>query len=112
MTERKIKVLIKEPGEELQACEIPDTLEEFQRIVAGAIEVLHFGEKYAPVCNEEGKLLDLPGNFFFGNDLIVGTAFFAETSGEYFMSVRNPGDLREQIMEYYSEAMRERRIGR
>lgn len=59
----KIQVLVVEPMKPCRVQEIPDTLEAMQAIVGGHIEtVTPFTEPVAIVCNEEGKLQDLPIN--------------------------------------------------
>ena len=57
----KIKVLVVEPTKPCEVREIPDTLEAMQQIVGGCIESVSF-EREAIICNENGKLLDLPFN--------------------------------------------------
>ena len=54
--ERKIKVVLLEPGEIARAAEIEASLENMQRIVGGCIEAYYpFEEQVCIVCNDEGN---------------------------------------------------------
>ncbi len=59
----KIRVLVVEPMKPCEVREIPDTLEAMQALVGGNIEaVTSLRYASAIVCNENGKLLNLPYN--------------------------------------------------
>lgn len=73
--EKKLKVLIVEPMKEPYPAEVENTLEGLQRAVGGYIEAVYLEDNVVLVCNEEGKLIGLPGNRSFGNDIIAGTFF-------------------------------------
>lgn len=94
----KIKVIIKRPDEKVGHVEqIENTLEAFQEIVEGYMEVHAMGYKGSiMVCNEEGKLKPLQKNFtileygFFGRcvkDTVMGTVVICGTDGEDFTDV-------------------------
>ena len=85
--DKKIRVLVKEPGKAAELREIPNTLEALQGIVGGYIEAVWLRDDCVLVCNEEGKLQGLPVNFRIFGDVIVGTALFAGVSGEEFCSL-------------------------
>ena len=85
--DKKIRVLVKEPGKEAELREIPNTLEALQSAVGGYIETVTFAEDCTLVVNEEGKLQGLLPNFLFCGDLIVGTALFVGVDGEEFCSL-------------------------
>lgn len=85
--EKKIRVLVKEPGKAAGLREIPNTLEALQGIVGGYIETVTFAEDCTLIVNEEGKLQGLPRNFRIFGDVIVGTALFVGVSGEEFCSL-------------------------
>ena len=77
-----MQVIVVEPKKKPTAQEIGSDLESMQRIVGGFIEVVYpFDEPVALICNEEGKLLNLPLNRALrddeGNvyDIISGTFF-------------------------------------
>jgi len=55
--ERRIKVVLLEPGKIARAVEIDASLENMQRIVGGYIEAYYpFEEQVCIVCNDEGKI--------------------------------------------------------
>ena len=85
--DKKIRILVKEPGKEAELREIPNTLKALQCIVGGYIETVTFAEDCTLIVNEEGKLQGLPPNFRIFGDAIVGTALFAGVSGEEFCSL-------------------------
>ena len=58
--EKEIRVVIIEPGEPSYRKIIPNTLEAFQEIVGGYIEVVSLPGNIRMIINEEGKLLSLP----------------------------------------------------
>ena len=100
--EEKIKVILLEPNKLARVEEIDATLECMQKIVGGDIEPGYYFEE--PVCcvvNEEGKMmgLDLNRGVYDGNkqliDIIAGTAFICDCSGENFGSLND-----EQIQKY------------
>ena len=80
----KLKVIIKRPDSQLYTTWISDTLANLQKTVDGPIEYVNLGRNWGLLCNEEGKLRDLPANFPLLGDLIVGTAIFIGTKGEEF----------------------------
>ena len=83
-----MKVIVKEPNKYPEEREIENTLEAFQEIVDGYIEVVPFPYKDALlVCNEEGKLMGLEPNMILGRDIIVGTVVICGQDGEDFADV-------------------------
>lgn len=82
----KIEVIVKEPGKPMYKKMLRNELSEFQDIVEGFIETIPVdrGGKVLLICNEEGKLMDLPPNFIIGSDIIMGNAVFVGTAGEEF----------------------------
>ena len=77
-----MKVVIVEPKKKPVVHDIDADLESMQKIVGGLIEAVYpFDEPVALICNEEGKLLNLPLNRALrddeGNvyDIISGTFF-------------------------------------
>ena len=76
MKEEPIQVLKVAPGKAPEAVTIPNTLEAMQQMVGGYIEVIPL-DGVCLVCNEEGKLMGLPGSRRLGDDIIAGTFFLA-----------------------------------
>lgn len=76
-----MEVIYCKVGEPAKLVEVDGTLEDFQKMVGGHIEVVSYegisGLVY--VLNEEGKLEGLKPNksIFGGNDMIVGDFFVA-----------------------------------
>ena len=77
-----MQVIVVEPKKKPMVLDIDVGLESMQKIVGGPIEAVYpFDEPVALICNEEGKLLNLPLNRALrddeGNvyDIISGTFF-------------------------------------
>ena len=77
-----MQVIVVEPKKKPMVQDIGSDLESMQKIVGGSIQAIYpFDEPVALICNEEGKLLDLPLNRALrddeGNvyDIISGTFF-------------------------------------
>lgn len=72
--------IIKQPGEPAKRIEIENTLEALQKAVGGYIETVTILEDVTLICNEEGRLMELPYNMeflgihFVGPVLVVGRA--------------------------------------
>lgn len=71
----KLKILYKEVGKRPKPMEIEDTLEVKQKLVGGLIEVVPYIDNMLLICNEEGKILNMPANLLFDNDYIAGNCF-------------------------------------
>ena len=71
-----LKIVLKKVGEEPEVMNIENTLEAKQKLVDGWIEVVSVTEDILLVCNEEGKLDNLPPNLLFDYDYIAGDCFF------------------------------------
>ena len=81
-----MQVLVVEPERRPEVREINDSLSAMQEIVGGLIQPIYlFDEPVALVCNDEGKLLDLPANRGLRNkdgqiyDIVCGTFFLCGT---------------------------------
>ena len=91
-----MQVVIVEPQKKPVVQDIGSDLESMQQIVGGLIEAVYpFGEPVALICNEEGKLLNLPLNRALRDDagkvydIISGTFFLcaAPPDSEHFESL-------------------------
>lgn len=78
----EIRVVIVEPKKPAYEKTIPHDLTVFQELVGGYIEVVPLQEGYLLVCNEEGKLINLPPNRPLSLDTIHGTFFVVGYDGE------------------------------
>lgn len=102
-------VLIVEPGKVPRRAEIGEDLSAMQKVVGGLIQAVYpFEEPVALICNEEGKLQNLPMNRFLMDengvvcDLVVGTFVLcsAPADSENFES------LSEEQITHYHEVFR------
>ena len=91
-----MQVVIVEPQKKPEVREIGNSLQAMQQVVGGFIEALYpFDEPVALICNEEGKLMDLPPNRALRDDtgevydIISGTFFLcsAPPDSEHFESL-------------------------
>ena len=90
-----IRVVLVEPGKLARIAEVGTTLDAMQRTVGGDIEAYYpFEEQVCIVCNEEGKINGLPLNRAIRDedtgdiaDIIAGTFFICDCSGESFGSL-------------------------
>lgn len=106
MKEAKIKVLALLPLEPPKVMELDNTLEAMQEFVGGNIECLplyDLGSEFILVCNDEGKLLELPPNrmLWGGADYLAGPGFIAGTDCE-----GNMISLTAEEIAYYTEKYR------
>ena len=99
-----MRVLVVEPERRPEVKEIDDSLKEMQGIVGGYIQSIYpFEEPVALVCNDEGKLMDLPANRGLRDengqiyDIVFGTFFLcnAPPDSDHFTSLTP-----EQIEQY------------
>jgi hypothetical protein len=79
-----INVAVVEFGKEPYLKEIPNTLEALKDIVGGYIEMvrLPFDLDLILICNEEGKLMNLPATLNLGHDVICGNFLIARDKGD------------------------------
>ena len=120
----KSEVVLVEPGKPAKITELELSLENMQKIVGGLIQAVYpWEDKVALICNDEGKLLELPPNRALEDengdiyDIVHGTFFicgltednFGPLTGEqarlYSKKFRNPqlfpnvGDKRVAVFE-------------
>lgn len=73
-----MRVIGKKPCKAAEVVHIDNDLEALQDYVGGHIETVTFAEAACLICNEEGRINDMPynltmfGQMFFGPILIVG----------------------------------------
>ena len=71
----KIKAIVKRVDEEYgHITNVSNTLENLQKIVGGHIEVVPVATNTVIICNEEGKIRQLPTNIVLGSDGVVWDA--------------------------------------
>ena len=103
-----MRVLVVEPGKRPIAKEIETGLEPLQKAVGGLIEAVYpFEEPVAIVCNEEGKLLELPLNRALLDenghvyDIIAGTFLVVGLTEDNF------GSLDDALLEQFQTRFRQ-----
>ena len=103
-----MRVLVVEPGRRPMVKEIETGLEPLQKAVGGLIEAVYpFEEPVAIVCNEEGKLLELPLNRVLLDengkvyDIIAGTFLVVGLTEDNF------GSLDDALLEQFRTRFRQ-----
>lgn len=82
----QIRVVVKGAGKAPVEKMVENNLKSFQALVGGNIQAVPFCG-FVLVCNEMHKCLNLPGNFWFGSDFILGDVFFVGADSEDFASL-------------------------
>lgn len=89
MRENQILVVIKEPGKGPVVEPLLDnTLEAFQKAVGGFIEAVTIATDLVIICNEEGRLMELPHNVCIDGVNFCGTILAVGTKGDEFSSLK------------------------
>lgn len=90
---RKIKVIVKRPDEKYgHVTHISNTLKNLQKTVEGYIETVALTTKDVIICNEEGKLKNLPRNIRMYGDTVysetlVGNIIVTGVDGDEFSDI-------------------------
>lgn len=103
--ENVLRAVYVEPNKPAYETEIENTLKGLQRAVGGYIEVVSISDGISLVCNEEGKLDNLPGNRRIGNDIIAGAFVIVGNGEEDFRSLTD-----EETNRYLKEFARPEEI--
>lgn len=90
-----MRVLVVEPERRPEVREIDDSLKTMQDIVGGLIQPICLDDPVALVCNDEGKLMNLPANRGLRDkdgqiyDIVFGTFFLcgAPADSDHFTSL-------------------------
>ena len=95
----RIKCLYIKPGKAPLVFEIENTLESFQKLVGGYIEIVTDKDtkehNALMICNEEGKIMDLEPNLWVDNDFVCGNVLIVGDDGDDFKS------LNDEQIEYF-----------
>ncbi|MEA4875655.1 DUF4314 domain-containing protein [Anaerorhabdus sp.] len=101
----KIKVLVIEPQAKPYIAIIDNNLKSLQSMVGGNIELVSLSNTAEIICNEEGKLMNLPANRRLGNDIITGRFIIVgDDGGEHFTSI-SPEDIKNYSQQFYDIEM-------
>lgn len=100
MKENQILVVVKNPGERayIDPC-FENSLEAFQQAVGGYIETVGFASDVCVICNENGRLMDLPYNCTFLSEDFVGPILIVGVKGDHFCSL-HPSHARLILKEF------------
>lgn len=81
-----MRILVCEPGKHPRGVEIPNELEEMQKMVGGYIQAVYpWEEPVALICDEEGLLKQYPFNRHITDGVdIFGTFFLCGIKGDSF----------------------------
>lgn len=89
MKEKKILVVIKEPGQAPKVEPLFDnTLEAFQKAVGGWIETVTLAADLVLIVNDAGWLRGLPFNVNLCGFNLAGTVIAASVDGDEFASIK------------------------
>lgn len=108
-----MRVLVVEPERRPEVKEIDGSLKSMQEIVGGWIQALFpFDEPLALVCNDEGKLINLPANRGLRDkngqiyDIVCGTFFLcgAPADSDHFTSL-TPEQIKRYQERFYTPEM-------
>lgn len=104
-----MKVALMRPGQDAVYTEIGNDLKSMQDAVGGYIEAVYpFDDPVALVCNEEGKLNNMPFNRVLYNselepvDIICGPFFICGIGEEDFTDI--PEDIASKYLEMFAMA--------
>ena len=113
MPDAAMRVLVVEPERRPEIREIDGSLESMQKIVDGYIQAMYpFDNSVALVCNDEGKLLNLPANRGLRDengriyDIVCGTFFIcgAPAGSDHFVSL-TPEQIERYRKRFYTPEM-------
>ena len=98
-----MQVLVIEPERRPKVRDIDGSLKSMQEIVGGLIQPIYLDDSVALICNDEGKLMNLPANRGLRDkdrqiyDIVFGTFFLcgAPADSDHFTSLTP-----EQIEQY------------
>lgn len=98
-----MRILVIEPEHRPEVREIEDSLTTMQQIVGGLIQPIYLDDSVALICNDEGKLMNLPANRGLRDkdgqmyDIVFGTFFLCgvPADSDHFTSL-----TQEQIEQY------------
>lgn len=102
MNENKIRVVKIEPNKHPEDTFIPSSLEGLQEAVGGFIEIVPLCNNDCHIlCNEEGKIIGLEPNRFFGEDVIVGNMCIIKIDEEGDIISLSDEDVKKYMTLFY-----------
>ena len=92
-----MRAVAKRPGEPGKVITIDNDLKALQEYVGGYIETFTFSSDAVVICNEEGRILDLPYNVTFLGHRFCGPILFVGTKDGEFTDCPAPGFIMDVI---------------
>lgn len=107
-----MRILVVEPEHKPEVREINDSLKEMHGIVGGLIQPIYLDDSAVLICNDEGKLMNLPANRRLRDengqmcDIIFGTFFLcgAPADSDHFTSL-TPEQIERYRERFYTPEM-------
>lgn len=107
-----MRVLVVEPERRPEVREIDDSLKAMQDIVGGLIQPIYLNDSVVLVCNDEGKMMNLPANRGLRDkdgqiyDIVCGTFFLcgAPSDCDHFISL-TPEQVEQYRERFYTPEM-------
>ena len=107
-----MRVLVVEPEHKPEVRDIDDSLKAMQKIVGGLIQPIYLDDSVALICNDEGKLMNLPANRGLRDkdrqiyDIVFGTFFLcgAPADSDHFTSL-TPEQIEQYQKLFYTPEM-------
>ena len=92
-----MRAVAKQPGEPAEIIEIDNDLKALQEYVGGYIETFTISHNVTVICNEEGRILDLPYNVTFLGHRFCGPILIVGVKGEEFTDCPAPGFILDAV---------------
>ena len=107
-----MQVLVIEPERRPKVRDIDGSLKSMQEIVGGLIQPIYLDDSVALICNDEGKLMNLPANRGLRDkdrqiyDIVFGTFFLcgAPADSDHFTSL-TPEQIEQYQKLFYTPEM-------
>lgn len=107
-----MQVLVIEPERRPKVRDIDGSLKSMQEIVGGLIQPIYLDDSVALICNDEGKLMNLPANRRLRDkdrqiyDIVFGTFFLCGTpaDSDHFTSL-TPEQIEQYQKLFYTPEM-------
>jgi hypothetical protein len=107
-----MQVLVIEPERRPKVRDIDGSLKSMQEIVGGLIQPIYLDDSVALICNDEGKLMNLPANRGLRDkdrqiyDIVFGTFFLCGTpaDSDHFTSL-TPEQIEQYQKLFYTPEM-------
>lgn len=95
-----MKIVLYRVGSPSEVIEIDGSLRSMQTLVGGYIQTVTYAKDLVLICNEEGRLQNLPGNRIVSGQLIVGDFFICSFNADELVSLseKQIDELLEELL--------------